>query len=79
MGPTRKVKQAVFEMFKAPSEGDLLMDAPKTSSWRELCKFAFEDEQWKARVRALKFPQHTTTTLGPYHEPEQTVAFTISS
>ena len=32
MGPERKVKQAVFEMFKAPQTGDMMMDSPKTES-----------------------------------------------
>ena len=32
MGTDRKVKQAVYEMFKTPTEGDILMDAPKVDS-----------------------------------------------
>ena len=32
LGPERKIKQAVYEMFKHRSEGDLLMDAPATTS-----------------------------------------------
>ena len=35
MGTERTLKQAVFIMFKAKQPGDLLMDAPETSSWRE--------------------------------------------
>ena len=30
-GPERKIKQALFEMFKAPAEGDLLMDVAAKS------------------------------------------------
>ena len=54
MGPERKVKQAVYEIFRAPSEGDLLMDVPKVSSWRQLGILAFDKEGWRARVRALR-------------------------
>ena len=32
MGSERKVKQAVFEMFKCRRKGDMLMDAPATDS-----------------------------------------------
>ena len=32
MGPERNLKQTVFEMFKARRDGDLLMDAPATTS-----------------------------------------------
>ena len=54
MTPDRKVKQAVFEMPKAPREGDLLMGAPPTQSWRQLCTWACDRDSWKTRVRALK-------------------------
>ena len=33
----RMVKKAIYVMFKARSEGDMLMDAPKHDSWKELC------------------------------------------
>ena len=36
MGKERKVKQAIFIMFKTPQQGDMLMDAPATDSWCEL-------------------------------------------
>ena len=42
LGKEHKLKQAVFEIYKAPSEGDLLMDVPKVVTWRELCERAFE-------------------------------------
>ena len=78
LGPDRFIKCAVFVTYKGRTEGDLLMDAPKTASFRELCEFAFAKDQWRARVRALRQPRITTTTMGPHTEPEQTVAFTIS-
>ena len=42
-------------MFKAPQEGDLLMDAPEVNgSWKLLTTYACDKEYWKARVRGLK-------------------------
>ena len=54
MGQERKLKQAVYEIFKDRQPGDLLMDAPPHTSWRDLCEKAFENdkESWKARVSA---------------------------
>ena len=40
MDKERKLKQATYIMFKARRPGDLLMDAPETDSWRELCTYA---------------------------------------
>ena len=45
MGSERKLKQAIFEMFKARSEGDMLMDVPETTSWRELTTYGC-DKEW---------------------------------
>ena len=42
-----KLKQAVFEIFKAPKQGDLLMDAPKVTPWRELTTYAQDREYSK--------------------------------
>ena len=76
----RMIKQAVFEMFKAPTDGDLLMDAPRTKSWRELCQSAFAKEQWRSRVWALKQPRITSIKMGPHtEEQEQNFTFTISN
>ena len=72
------VKQAAFEMFKAIQPGDMMMDAPKTDSWRELCAYACDREYWRTRVRALRQPRLTTVALGPHHEEGRTVSFTIS-
>ena len=53
MGPERKLKQVVFEIFKVRQPVDLLVDAPAHTSWRDLCEKAFENDttSWKARVR----------------------------
>ena len=47
MGTDRKLKQAVFEMFRAPKEGDLLMDAPDRESWRGLCTYTCDRDYWR--------------------------------
>ena len=78
LGPERKIKQAVFEMYKDPQDGDLLMDAPKTNSWRELGKYAADRDYWKARVRQMKQPRVVTVDIGEHHEDGQTLAFTTS-
>ena len=80
MGTERKVKQAIFVMFKSPQQGDMLMDAPATDSWYELCKYALDREYWRSRVRALRQPSITTVTLGShYYEEGMTVPFTVST
>ena len=56
----RKIKQAAFEMYKDPQDGDLLMDVPKAESWRQLLKFAADKEGWQDKVRALKQPRLRT-------------------
>ena len=45
MGSGRKLKQGVYEIFMNSSEGEILMDAPTTESWRELLKYA-EDKEY---------------------------------
>ena len=79
MGTDRKLKQAVFEMFRAPKEGDLLMDAPERDSWRCLCTYACDRDYWRARVRAMRQPQVERTVTGPQREEEQVFPFTIIS
>ena len=48
------MKQAVYEMYRNPKPGDLLMDTPKVKPWRELVSFACDKEYWKARVRSMR-------------------------
>ena len=77
MGSERKLKQAVFEMFKNRSEGDLLMDAPSTESWRELLKYAEDKVFWRTRVRAMKQPR-VRVEIGAHHVEGGWAPFTIS-
>ena len=77
MGPVRQVKQAVYEMFRNRHEGDLLMDAPKHNSWRELCSKACDRDLWAALVRKLTHPV-LTVDIGSHHVEGETLSFTIS-
>ena len=79
MGTERKIKQTIFEMYKSPQQGDMLMDTPATDSWRELWTYACDREYWKTRVRALRQPRITTVTFGPHDEDGMTVPFTVST
>ena len=79
MGPERKLKQAVFEMFRNPKPGDLLMDAPKVKSWRELASFACDKEYWKARVRSMRQQPVVNVDMGRHVEAESWAPFTVSS
>ena len=72
MDPNRKLKQAVFEMFKARKPGDMLMDAPEHDSWRALCTSAMDKDRWRARVRVLRQPR-VTVDLSGHLEPEMTL------
>ena len=36
MDPERMLRQAIYEMYKVPQTGDMLMDAPETETWKEL-------------------------------------------
>ena len=79
MGSERMLKQAIFEMYKASQEGDMLMDAPATDSWRELANYACDRDYWRARVRALQQPRITTVSIGSHREAGETVPFTVST
>ena len=78
MGTERMIKQAIYEIFMARQDGDMLMDAPKTDSWRELCTFACDRDYWSTRVRAMKQPR-VAITMGPHIEPGKTISFTVNS
>ena len=79
MEKERKLKQAVFELFRSPSQGDLLMDAPKVNSWRELMQFAADRVYWQARVRGLRQQPIVKVDLGKHVEDGSWAPFTISS
>ena len=66
-------------MFRAPQQGDMLMDAPATDSWRELCAYACDREYWKTRVRSMWQPRITTVNIGSHIEDGRTAPFTVST
>ena len=51
-------KETMVEMMEAladiQTKGDLMMDAPRHDSWRELTTYAADREWWRARVRAIR-------------------------
>ena len=79
MGKDRKLKQAVYEMFRAPKPGDLLMDAPKVKSWYELGAYAWDKEYWKARVRSMRQRPVVRIDIGKHVEASSWAPFTVSS
>ena len=81
MEDDRKLNQAVYEIFKVPSHGDLLMDVPTVKSWRELRQYAADRDYWKARVWSFRQRPVINVTLGQHLvEVEGSCApFTISS
>ena len=79
MGVERKLKQAIFELYSAPTPGDLLMDAPKTRSWRELLSYAEDREYWKARVRSMRQQPVVHVDMGQHVEVGSWAPFTVSS
>ena len=77
LGRERQINHAIFEMYKKPTVGDLLMDAPKTSSWKELCTYAMDREYWRTRVRKMKQPR-VHIQMGPHVVEGSWAPFTIS-
>ena len=79
MDSERKLKQAVYELYRLPRRGDLLMDAPKTKSWRELMHYAEDKEFWKARVRGMRQQPVINVSMGAHVEEGSWAPFTVSS
>ena len=79
MGPERMVKQAVFELFKAPTKGNLLMDVPAVDSWKELCTRAQNKEAWRERVRCLRQAPKIRVDIGTHRVESTEFSFTISN
>ena len=73
------MKQAVYEMYKMRREGDLLMDAPKTESWRELTTYAWDKDYWRSRVRAMRQPRVAVEVSGVQTVEGATLSFTVST
>ena len=79
MGTERSLKRAVFVMFKSPREGDLMMDAPRHDSWRELTKYAADRDWWRERVRSLRQQPIVRVQMGSHVvEGVERLPFTVS-
>ena len=64
-------------MYDNAREGNLLMDAPVTSRWDELCKMAQNQISWGKRVRTMRSPR-VSISIGPHFVPGIDYVFTIS-
>ena len=76
MPERRMIHKAVKMQYANRAEGDLLMDAPPTSSWEELKAMAFADDkkEWRRRVRAIKDTVHVQTTKGKGEKKSQRIS-----
>ena len=69
---------AVKDVYENRCEGDIMMDAPKTDSWRELKMWAADRDKWRKRVQSVRWESGVQITTKVF-VPEAVVSFTISS
>ena len=74
----RIFQRAVKEVYENKSEGDILMDAPKTESWRELELWVTDRDKWRARVQSVRWGSGVQIKTKVF-VPEWVVPFTVSS
>ena len=79
MDDGRLIKRAVQVMYETPQAGDLLMDAPRSASWEELCLRASHRDAWRERVRKMRSPSVVSVSIGKHREEGVDHTFTISS
>ena len=74
----RILQRAVKEVYENKSEGNIMMDAPKTDSWREMKIWEADRDKWRARVQSLRWGSgvHIQTKV---FVPEWVVPFTVST
>ena len=78
MDEDRLLLKAVQHMYAHRSEGDLLMDAPKTTSWLELQQWAKDRKKWRMRAQAIRAGTRVTIKKAVF-VPEMEFPFSISS
>ena len=78
MDQDRLLVKAVKHLYEDGNEGDILMDAPTTSSWDELLKWAADRKKWRMRVYKVRSGSSTTVSMQSLFVPEQEFAFTTS-
>ena len=54
MDDSRLVKKAAYIMYINQQEGDLLMDAPATTTWKALCRQTANRHGWHIQVRNIR-------------------------
>ena len=54
MSEKRTIFKAVRQLYQQRQQGDLLMDAPASSSWEDLVAVAKDEKKWREAVRAIK-------------------------
>ena len=69
----------MFELYRSPRTGDLLMDVPKTKSWRELMHYTADKDYWKARARAMWQQPVVNVNVGTHVEEGSWSHFTVSN
>ena len=74
----RILQRAVKEVYENRSEGDILMDAPKTDSWREMKLWATDRDKWRSRVQSVRWGSGVQIKTKVF-VPEWVVPFTVSS
>ena len=72
------LQRAVKEVYESRSEGDIMMDAPATDSWRELRLWATDRDKWRVRVQSVRWGSgvHINTKV---FVSESVVPFTVST
>ena len=78
MQPDRYLLQAVRHLYHDGNKGDILMDAPKTTSWEELRKWAADRKKWRTRVYSVRSGSNVTVSMQALFVPEQEFKFTVS-
>ena len=74
----RMQQRAVKEAYDTRSEGDIMMDAPETDSWRELRLWTADGDKSRTRVQSIRWGSgvHVKTKV---FVPESIVSFTVST
>ena len=75
----RIVQRAVKDVYEHGCEGDIMMDAPKTDSWREMKMWAADRDKWRKRVQSVRWGPGGVQIKTKVFVPEVVVPFTISS
>ena len=74
----RILQRAIKDIYDHRCKGDILMDAPKTGSWRELRLWAADRDKWRKRVQSVRWESGVQIKTKVF-VPEAVVPFTISS